>query len=133
MARIRFASPKGQNSGTNEKDQEREKHARRQSRYQIMLLHRESNVQNLYSEAEALPLQLLILRIRDGREREVRVPDRGTAGRAVEPRAEQERPAGEVVDAGRLERHGDLHGPSDIEHFPCLFPLFEDAKTIGIT
>src|SRR5580693_8677302 len=119
MARIRFASLKSQKLGTNEKTRKRkQKHARRQSRYQIVLVHRESNVQNLDSEAEALPLQLLILRIRDRRERDIGVPDRGTATRAVEPRAEQERPAGEVVDAGGLERHGDLHGPSNIEHFP---------------
>ena len=109
------------------------KHARRQSRDQIVLVHRQTNVQNLYPEIEPHPLQLLILSLRKRRQGNVRIPDRRPAARAVESRAEQERSTREVVDARRIERHADPYWLTEIEGRPCLLAPLQNLKPIGIT
>ena len=107
--------------------------ARRKSRDQIVLMHRQADIQDLYPEVESHPLQFLVLSLRKRRQGNVGVPDRRPATRAVESRAEQERSTREVVDARRIERHADLHGLAEIEGRPCLLAPLQNLQPIGIT
>ena len=64
-----------------------------------MLVHSQTDIQDSNTYTEPLPLQLLVLSACERRQGNVGVPvGRSTIG-AVEPRAEQERPASEVEGA----------------------------------
>ena len=109
-----------------------EKYARRQSGDEIVLVDRHPDVQDLYPETESSPRQFLILCALERWKSDAGVPDgRSTAG-IVEPRAEQERPTSEVVDARRLEWDSHLHRFTKVEVRPRLLPPQQKKKALRI-
>ena len=88
---------------------ESRKYAHHQSCDKIMLVHCHADVQDVYPESELSPRKFLNLCALERRKGDIGVAKCRSMAGTVEPRTEQNRPTGEVVDSRRLKWDSHLY------------------------